>query len=243
MLVQAAPTLAETRYLLDLADATPWIAGVVGWIDLEAPAAAAQIETLSGNPRFAGIRPMIQDIDDPDWMLRGTLEPGLRALAAANRSFDALVTPRHLDNLHSFAERYPDLRIVIDHGAKPDIAGGNTRFWAENMRRLARNTDVCCKLSGLVTEAGPDWRREEILPIIEILLEAFGAGRLMWGSDWPVLLTAGSYAAWREVSLAALSTQTDADRAGILGANAVRFYRLDMERTPWAHVSRERQRW
>ncbi len=139
---------------------------------------------------------------------------------------------RHLDNLHTFAERYPDLPIVIDHGAKPDIAGGNTRCWAADMQRLARNTDVCCKLSGLVTEAGPDWRREDILPIIEILLEAFGPRRLMWGSDWPVLLTAGSYAVWRELSLAALSAQTDADRAGILGATAVRFYRLNAEQVP-----------
>ena len=226
VLVQAAPTLAETRYLLDLAEATPWIAGVVGWVDIEAPDAVSQIDALSSEPHFVGIRPMIQDIDDPAWMLQRALKPGLRALANANKTFDALVRPRHLENLCVFAERHSDLRIIVNHGAKPDIAGGDTKAWARHMKRLARDTDVCCKLSGLVTEAGTHWRREDILPVIEILLEAFGAERLMWGSDWPVLLMAGSYADWRALSLSALSVLTETQRASVLGTNAVRFYGL-----------------
>ncbi len=227
VLVQAAPTSAETDFLLDLAADEPLVAGVVGWVDFEAPDAAHRIAALAARPKLVGLRPMIQDLPDDRWMLGEAITPALHAMADEGLTFDALIFPRHLPILRMFARRYPGLDIVIDHGAKPDIAGGALDDWAREIRATADETRLVCKLSGLVTEAGPAWSAEVLRPYVEVLVEAFGADRLMWGSDWPVATLAGSYAAWREAAEALLAGRSDAERDAIFGHTASVFYGLD----------------
>jgi len=216
VLVQAAPTVAETRYLLDLADAWPVVGAVVGWVDMATHDVAEQLAAL-----------MIQDIDDPDWMLSRDLDNAFRALVELELSFDALVQPRHLGNLLKLLERHPDLRVVIDHAGKPDIAGHGLAAWRQLIRPLARDTAAHCKLSGLVTEAAADWTAAQIRPYADEVLERFGAERTMWGSDWPVVNLAGGYDAWRNLTATALAGASPTDRAAILGGTAATFYRLE----------------
>jgi L-fuconolactonase len=224
VLVQAAPTAAETAYLLELAAATPYVAGVVGWTDLEAPEAPGAVESMSVNPKLLGLRPMLQDLGDDAWILRPTVAPALDAMQRVGLRFDALVKPRHLPHLTQLLAARPDLRVVIDHGAKPDIASGVLAEWAEAMRGIARNSAAVCKLSGLVTEAAPAWREETLKPYVDVLLEAFGPARLMWGSDWPVVNLAGGYAVWHAAAEALTEHCTADERAQIFGGTAQRFY-------------------
>ena len=223
--MQAAPTLDETRYLLEIADNTPFVLGVVGWVDFTAPSAAEDIALLAKHPKLVGLRPMIQDIDDDDWMLGPNLAPAFEAMIAQDLTFDALVLPRHLPRLGQLLGRYPELRCVIDHGAKPDIAGAKFEPWAADMAALAAQSGAYCKLSGLVTEAGADWTPADVAPFAAHLLDHFGPGRLVWGSDWPVLTLAASYDAWLA---AATSYVTDPRaRQAIFGANAIALYGLN----------------
>ncbi len=226
VLVQAAPTVEETRFLLGIAKETSWVAGVVGWVDLDRPSAEQVIEDLFEHPALVGIRPMIQDIADPEWMLGDALDAPLRTLAQLGLRFDALVQPQHLAPLRRLLARHPELRVVIDHGAKPDIRAGAIDAWASDMRWLARNTEACCKMSGLVTEAGADWSDGDLRPYVDVLMEHFGPERLMWGSDWPVVELAGGYVAWREASLRLLAELDASARASVLGGTAERFYGL-----------------
>jgi len=227
VVVQAAPSVDETRFLLGLAERSRFVAGVVGWVDLEGDDVESSLDSLASHTLFCGVRPMIQDIADDDWMLGRAITPGLKALCERSLSFDALVLPRHLPRLLRLLERHPDLRVVIDHGAKPEIAAGRFDGWAEDMARLASQTPALCKLSGLVTEAAKAWRPDDLRPYVAHLLECFGPERLMWGSDWPVVELAGGFARWRETSLQLLDELGDAERAAVLGANAARFYALD----------------
>lgn len=227
VLVQAAPTEAETGFLLELAEAEPFVAGVVGWVDFEAPDAAQRIAALAARPKLVGLRPMIQDMADDRWMLGAEISPALHAMTERGLTFDALVFPRHLPILREFARRYPDLDIVIDHAAKPDIAAGALDDWARDIRLLAGETGLVCKLSGLITEAGPSWSVERLRPYVDVLVEAFGAERLMWGSDWPVVNLAGSYANWRTAAAVLLADRSDDERAAIFGRTASVFYGLD----------------
>ncbi len=204
--VQAADTEAETEYLLSLADAHNWILGVVGWTDLEAKDAPAKIARMAQNPKLVGFRPMIQDIADDTWMLKDSLRPALNAMATHNLTFDALVLPRHLGHLLEFLDRYPDLQVVIDHGAKPEIRDGHLEPWAEHLRRVAQNNHVFCKLSGLTTEAGPAWQPEELSSYIETILDAFTPARVLFGSDWPVLNLASRYDEWVSIVEDAVKT-------------------------------------
>ncbi|WP_293484352.1 amidohydrolase [Phenylobacterium sp.] len=224
VLVQAAPTAAETDFLLDLAGRTPFVAGVVGWIDLEAPGAPQAVRAFAARPGALGLRPMLQDLPDDEWLLRPGLAPSFAAMAEAGLTFDALVKPRHLPALRRFLERHPHLPVVVDHGAKPDIAGREHAAWAQAMHALARETHAVCKLSGLVTEARPDWTVADLRPYAETLLEAFGPSRLMWGSDWPVVNRAADYGRWAEATEILLSDLPEADRAAIMGGTAQAFY-------------------
>lgn len=227
VLVQAAPTLAETRYLLELAERHDFIAGVVGWVGMEGGQTSIDIlEALQDNPLFLGVRPMIQDIADPAWMLRPSLAPALEAVAAFGLTFDALVKPVHLPNLLELLQRHPDLRTVIDHGAKPDIASGQWVPWARWIDRVAEETSACCKLSGLITEAGEGHSFPELAPYMDHLLDSFGAERLMWGSDWPVLNLRSDYPGWVTATRLWLAPLAAGDREAIEGGNAVRFYGL-----------------
>lgn len=221
ILVQAAPTVAETRYMLGLADRHAFILGVVGWVDFDAADAADQIAQLAQNPKLVGLRPMIQDISDDRWMLSQHLDPAFSAMIAHDLTFDALVKPQHLPSLYRLIARYPDLCVVIDHGAKPDIANDNFDAWAFQMTQLATNTKAFCKLSGLVTEAKINWAPCQIAPYIAHLLNVFGPDRLIWGSDWPVVTIACEYLRWHDTA----QNLAGAD-AAIFGGTAQKAYRL-----------------
>lgn len=226
VLVQAAPTVAETRFLLELAAATPYVAGVVGWAPLDAPDGPDRVAELARSPLLKGVRPMIHDIADVDWMLGDRVGAGLRAIAAHGLAFDALVRPPHLASLRRLLERHPALRAVIDHAAKPEIATGRAAAWAADMRGLARETGAWVKLSGLVTEDGPGWSVARIRPYVEHLLEHFGPARLIFGSDWPVLTLRAHYAEWVAAAEACLAGLEPGARAAVMGLNAGAAYRL-----------------
>ena len=187
MLVQAAPTVAETEFLLNVAKNSDGVVkGVVGWVDLTAADAIPTLTRLARNSLLKSIRPMLQDLPDPAWIQRADVGRALSALPRLGLRFDALVRPEQLAALLPMLDRQPDLAVVIDHGAKPDIAGGMWEPWAGSMRVAASNPRVRCKLSGLLSEAGPNATIDALRPYFDHLLECFGAQRLMWGSDWPV---------------------------------------------------------
>jgi L-fuconolactonase len=224
--VQAAPSEAETQFLLDRAAQYDRVAGVVGWVDMAAGDAASRIDALAGNPRLKAIRPMIHDIPDIDWMLREELAPAFHALVAHDLAFDALVRPAHLGALRRLADCQPDLRMVIDHGAKPDIANDRFDDWAASMTGLARDTPAYCKLSGLVTEAGEDWTEDRLRRYADHLVAEFSPARLLWGSDWPVVTLAASYGTWWAAANRLLGGLDEAGRERVFGGSAAEFYRL-----------------
>lgn len=228
ILVQAAPTVAETEYLLALAEQTDFVIGVVGWVDFEARDAAEQIGTLAARQDLVGLRPMIQDIADDAWMLRPQLAPAFDAISKYELTFDALTFPRHLRNLLVLLDRYPAMQVVIDHGSKPRIREGAFHDWAADMAELARSTSAFCKLSGLVTEAAPGWTVEDLKPYVAHLLDVFTPSRLIWGSDWPVVNLAGGYDAWLEATDELLRDLSPTEKATVMGNNAVRAYRLPL---------------
>lgn len=224
ILVQAAPTVAETEFMLEIAATSPFVAGVVGWVDFTSPDAPDTIERFARHPLLVGLRPMIQDIADDDWMLRDDLAPAMNAMSAHGLVFDALVLVKHLSRLARFVTRYPDLAVVIDHGAKPQIRDKAFTAWRNAIAPLSAYPHVTCKLSGLVTEASPDWTAHDVRPYCDELLKLFGPRRLLFGSDWPVVDLAGGYDAWRDVAMSALEGLSPAERADVLGGNAARLY-------------------
>jgi L-fuconolactonase len=228
ILVQAAPTVAETRYLLSLAAENPFIKGVVGWVDFENEGAAADLSILKQNPAFVGVRPMIQDIADDSWMLRDDVARAFAAVIAEDLTFDALTFPRHLKYLARLLADRPDMRTVIDHASKPQIKDGEFSDWAEDIAFLARETSAYCKISGLVTEAGSLWTADLLKPYVDHLLSTFGPGRLIWGSDWPVCTLAATYEAWLEATDWLLTGVSVPERDAVLGGNAVNAYKLKL---------------
>ena len=230
VLVQAAQTVAETRWLLAQAHASDGlIKGVVGWIDMLAADAPDVLQELTRDPLLRSIRPMLQDIPDVNWILQPQLDPAFRALIETDLAFDVLIRPAHLKAALALLLRYPDLRAIVDHCAKPDIAGGIWQPWADDILRLARETQAYCKLSGLVTEARPGWKSIDLRPYIEHVVEAFGPERICWGSDWPVMLLNADYAGWLNAARDLIATLSKDEQAKILGLNAIRFYRLDRD--------------
>lgn len=227
VLVQAAATTDETRYLLGIAEHHSMIAGVVGWVDMDSPANAIEaLDEFRRHPSFVGVRPMIQDIEDPAWIDRPELEVVLEALVQSKVCFDALVRSEHLPYLLNCLTRHPELRVVIDHGAKPDIASGEWQPWADGISMIANQTSAYCKLSGLITEASDTQTYDDVMRYLDHLLEVFGSKRLMWGSDWPVLNLAGDYKGWHDASTARLDALSEPDQDDILGRNAIDFYNL-----------------
>lgn len=227
VLVQAAPTVAETQFLLKVAkNSDGLVKGVVGWVDLAGASAIPTLTRLARDPLLKAIRPMLQDLPDPAWILRADVGRALAAFPRLGLRFDALVRPAQLPALLPMLDRHPDLAVVIDHGAKPDIAAGTWEPWARSMRAAAANLKVRCKLSGLATEAGPGWTIDALRPYFDHLLECFGAQRLMWGSDWPVVNLSGSYQRWYAATVALLSGLTPQERAAIMGGTARKFYGL-----------------
>lgn len=232
ILVQAAQTMAETRYLLEVAEHAPMVAGVVGWVELTAPSAPSDIAELAANPLLVGLRPMVQDLDDDDWLLRRDLRPAIEAMLDHKLVFDALVLPRHLPRLAAFLDRYEELPVVLDHAAKPFIRERFLDPWRADIAAIAARPGVLCKVSGLVTEADPDWTVDEIRPYIKHISQVFGPERLMWGSDWPVVERARGYRAWKDAATALLSGFSEDQRASIFGGNATRFYLAQRGRRP-----------
>ena len=224
ILVQAAPTAAETDHLLGIARAHPFVAGVVGWVDLAAPDAADLVRERAREPLLLGLRPMVQDIADDDWLAAPRLAPALDAMADAGLVFDALVLPRHLPRLLVVAERHPGLRIVVDHLAKPPVKAGQLDPWRADMAALAARANVSCKLSGLVTEARVGWTVGDLAPFVTHVLAAFGPGRVLWGSDWPVAILGGGYDAWMAATERLLAELSSGEREAIMGGTARHVY-------------------
>ncbi|MCP4382475.1 MAG: amidohydrolase family protein [Hyphomicrobiales bacterium] len=225
--VQAAPTLAETLYTLGLAERYPWISAVVGWIDPRSPSLAEELDALIVNPRFSGVRPILDDNASIGWMLDARHEPCWQLLADRGLVLEFLVqNPDEVPLVTHFAGRHLELTIVLDHCAKPDIAGGRLQPWAGDMLALARHENVSCKFSALPNSAQADARADAFRPYSDALMGAFGPGRLMWASDWPPLLRASAYGTWRQVSLELLNGLSPSELDAVLGGNASRVYRL-----------------
>ncbi|MCF6231495.1 MAG: amidohydrolase family protein [Rhodobacteraceae bacterium] len=231
VVVQAAATVQETEYMLGMADATPLIKGIVGWINFDDPSDLAHLERFAAHPKFLGVRPMIQDIPDVNWMLREDVQWAFHAVVDLGLSFDALGFPEHLPNFLTLVANYPEMRVVYDHCMKPRIGdqrAGQDAFsqWADGMSRLADMTNGCCKFSGLVTEAGDGWAIDDLRPFAEHVLNAFGAKRIMWGSDWPVCRLQAEYSDWHDIAQDLTRGLSEPERAEIFGGTAARFYRL-----------------
>lgn len=227
VLVQATQSLAETEFLLSLAESTPFVGGVVGWVDFAAPQAPETIAALASRRHLVGLRPMLQDLPDPEWILRDDVQPAIRAMAAHGLRFDALIKPPQLGAIRRLLARYPEMPVVIDHGAKPRIAASEIDDWAQEMRGIARDSRAFCKLSGLATEAAPGWGVETLAPYVAVLLEAFGPSRLMFGSDWPVLNENGDYLGWVAAAEALTAELSAEEEAQIFGGVAASFYGLE----------------
>ena len=228
VLMQAAASVVETEYMLGLADATEFVRGVVGWVDFEKPADRAVLTRLTGHSKFKGVRPMIQDIADDGWMLRQDVQWGFGALCDLDLTFDALGFPQHLANFLTIVKRYPGMRVVVDHCMKPRIreqSAAGFRFGAEGMTRLAE-AGAYVKFSGLITEAAADWTVADLRPYVEHVISAFGADRVMWGSDWPVCRRRAEYEGWRAAALELTSGLSEGEKARIYGGTAMEFYRL-----------------
>ena len=227
VLVQASNSVAESRWLLDLADANSFIAGVVGWVDLMSVEIDAQLDELCAHPKFKGVRHLVESEPHEDWLALPAVLSGLRKLSARGLSYDLLVHTRHLQYVPPVAERCPDLALVIDHMAKPPIARNEIKEWSQALKPVARYSNVHCKLSGLVTEANwSSWQTNGLRPYVEYALELFGADRMMFGSDYPVCLLAASYDRVLESFQELLG---DDDRDKIFCKNAARFYRLNSD--------------
>ncbi len=224
ILVQAAPTEAETMFLLDIAEQAEVVRGVVGWTDFDAADGVARIDAMAAQKLLVGLRPMVQDIPDDDWLLGPGLTPLLTAMARNDLIFDALVKPRHLPRFLQVAGSHPDLQFVLDHCAKPSLATGDITIWRRDMARLAEHPNVVCKLSGLATEAAPDSRPADLRPAVDHVLACFGPQRMLWGSDWPVVNLAGGYAKWLASAESLLADLSPDEKTAVFGGNAARIY-------------------
>ncbi len=236
VLVQAAGSEAETEHLLSLARDHDVIGGVVGWVDLGRTESITTLQRWATEPCFKGVRPMLQDLPEHDWIATRPQASVVRAMQSLGLRFDALVQPWHLEPLLRFVDAWPELPVMVDHAAKPQLAKGWSGEWAEAWRRgiaeLARRPQVMCKVSGLLTEAAGDARAggnagvTALRPVWDTLLEHFGAQRLVWGSDWPVLNLAADYGRWVELSERLFADLSDSERRAVWHDNAVRFYAL-----------------
>jgi len=225
--VQARQTVAETEWLLSMAEASPFIRGVVGWVPLADPGVDEILARLARHPKLRAVRHVVQDEPDPGFLLREEINRGIGRLQGHGLAYDILIFERQLPQALALVDRHPGQVFVLDHIAKPRIRDGAISPWRERMRELARRPNVWCKLSGVVTEADWEgWTPAGIRPYLDAALEAFGSKRVMWGSDWPVCLVACDYGRWRRTVEEATAGLTASEREGILGGNAVAAYRL-----------------
>jgi L-fuconolactonase len=224
--VQARQTLPESRWLLELADQSPFIKGVVGWADLQSEKVEDDLAALSKYKKFSGVRHVVQS-EAADFMLKPEFMRGLGALHAFDFSYDLLLFPKHLPSSVKVVEKLSHQRFVLDHIAKPMIRAGMLQPWKTDLRELAKHPNVSCKISGLVTEAKmPGWKKEDFRPYLDVVFEAFGEDRVMFGSDWPVCLLGGSYAQIHELAADYFKQFSAAAQEKFLGGNAAKFYKL-----------------
>jgi L-fuconolactonase len=225
VLVQAAQSVPETLYLLDVAKRSGGVVqGVVGWADLAAPDAIQTLTRLARDTLLKAVRPVLQDNPDPAWILRAEVGRTLNALPRLGLRFEALVRPAQLPALLTMLDRNPDLAVVVDHGGKPDIASGAWEPWARLMGAIAEHPRVRCKMSGLAGEAGKGWTIDQLRPYVDFLAERFGPQRLIWGSDWPVVNLNATYQSWFAATVALTADWSPEDRAALMGGTARRFY-------------------
>ena len=225
--VQARQTIAESDWLLGLADADSRVKAVVGWVDLRAENVAVDLERLARHPKFAGVRHVVQDEPDDSFMLRTDFLRGIALLLEFGLTYDILIFPKQLPAALELVAKFPDQPFVLDHIAKPHIKDGTLSPWSEQIRRLAASPNVMCKLSGMVTEADHSaWKPADFRPYLDVVSEAFGPSRLMWGSDWPVCLFAAGYAECLGLVEEFTGAFSDADKAAIFGGNCARFYNI-----------------
>ena len=225
--VQARQNPRETEFLLELADANDFIRGVVGWVDLRADDVAAQLERFAPHPRLVGVRHIVHDEVDDRFMLGGGFLDGLALLNQYKLTYDLLLYPRHLQVAIDVVKRFPNQPFVLDHIAKPFIKDGILEPWASEMRELASYENVCCKVSGLVTEAAwKTWTRDDYAPYLDVVFDCFGIDRLMFGSDWPVCTLSGSYSEVVGIVRGYISGLSDEEKDKVMGANARSFYSL-----------------
>ena len=226
VIVQAARSRWDNLWWLRLADQYDYIAAVVGWVDVESPEVGAVLDDYARSPAFRGVRGTAENVPDPDWLASPAVRRGIGEVARRGLTLDLLVRTEHLPHVPRLAEEQPDLLMVVDHLAKPPIATGELETWARRMEALAPYPNVWCKVSGLLTEFGPEATADRIRPVVQLALATFGVGRLMWGSDWPVCLLAADYETTYRTIQAALGPLPESDRAALFGDNAVRFYRI-----------------
>lgn len=225
--VQARQTLEETRWLLALAAAHPFIAGVVGWIDLQADDVGEQLTEFAAHPRLVGVRHVVQSEEDDRFLLRPAFCRGISLLRDFDLSYDILIYPKHLAVAAEFVSRFGGHRFVLDHLAKPAISSGTIREWEARLRDLAMFPNVFCKLSGLVTEAEwSRWTPDRIRPYLDVAFDCFGVHRLLAGSDWPVCTLAATYAQTIELIETYMAGRSAAEREAVMGGNAARLWRL-----------------
>ncbi len=226
--VQARQTLEETQWLLDLADQHDFIRGVVGWVDLSSAELHAQLARFGAHSKFRGVRHVVQDEPDDQFMLREDFLRGISALARFGLTYDLLIFPRHLSAACHLVARFPDQPFVLDHLAKPFIKDGMLEPWATDIRRLAAFPNVVCKVSGMVTEADwQHWQPADFRPYLDVVLGAFGPERIMFGSDWPVCTLAGSYEQVCGIVTEFIGRLSPGEQAAILGETAWQFYGLE----------------
>jgi len=224
--VQARGTLEETNWLLDLADKHSVIRGAVGWVPLTDGARVKPVlEKLAGRPKLCGVRHVVQDEPDANFILRPDFNQGVAALREFKLRYDILIFERHLPAAIQFVDRHPNQIFILDHVAKPRIKDGILAPWDRNMRELAKRPNVYCKLSGMVTEADPHhWTPAGLQPYIDVVLAAFGPRRLMYGSDWPVMLLAGDYERWYRTVTVAIGKLSKSEQDRIMGETAREAY-------------------
>ena len=227
--VQARQSLEETDWLLHLAEEHPHIKGVVGWVDMQSEQAEEQIAAFAQHPKAVGVRHVIHDEEDIDFILRPAFIRGIKLLEKYNLTYDILIFPKHLTNTIEFVKQFSEQQIfVVDHIAKPLIKDDIVSPWKEDIAALATFPNVYCKVSGMVTEADWNtWKPENIQPYLDIVFEAFGPERILIGSDWPVCLVAGKYSEVMQVVIDYISIFTEKEQALMLGGNAVKAYRIE----------------
>lgn len=223
--VQARQSLEESRWLLELADQSPLVKGVVGWVDLRSEAVEEQLAQFANHPKFVGVRHVVQDEPDDDFIIRPEFLRGISKLKQFGLRYDVLIFPKQLPAAIKLVQQFPEQPFVLDHIAKPHIKDGVISPWREQMQELAKAPNLMCKVSGMITEAKvPGWRYDQFVPYLDVVTEAFGTERLMYGSDWPVCLLAGSYAQVHSLTQRYFASQSEAAKAAIFGGNAAKFY-------------------